>query len=111
MVQSPGRHEAVLFSRLWQFPAIQVGAKNPAGELASYLRDFLGISIARFSALPHANHSVTFRKITLLPFLARLGDLPGLPGGRILPLGKLAQVPISNATRKIAQAALRTLGR
>ena len=61
-------------------------------------------------ALPAARHGVTFRNITLLPFLARTKQLPTLPRTRILPLKKPRQLPISSATRKIAAAALATNG-
>jgi hypothetical protein len=49
---------------------------------------------------------VTFRDITLVPFCARVATLPILQRTRRLPLADIARVPISSATRKIAQAAL-----
>jgi hypothetical protein len=58
-------------------------------------------------ALREARHGVTFRNVTLLPFLARVDHLPEQPGtqGCVLPLKSIARVPISSATRKIANAA------
>lgn len=110
----PGEHDSVLFSRLWQFPAIAIVANgdpgnNPANELAKYLRTSLKIPTQSLTALPLATHAVTFRKVTLAPFLARVTRLPKRPGCRTLPLAKLDSLPISSATRKIARAAISAL--
>lgn len=115
LTKIPGAHDSVLFSRLWQFPAIAVAsngdpAHSPANELAEYLRDSLKIATPSLAALPLAAHAVTFRKVTLAPFLARVAHLPQRPNCRTLPLTKLARLPISSATQKIARAALSTLG-
>ncbi len=104
LVKEPGRHDGVLFSRMWQFPAVEVG-RNPGGELAQHLRDDFGIRV-RLVALPPARHAVTFRNITLLPFLAKVERMPRNSRLCALPLDRLASIPVSNATRKIAAAAL-----
>lgn len=110
LTKTPGAHDSVVFSRLWQFPAAEVnGSGNPARELAQHLRASLGLGKQAFVELPAAAHTVTFRKITLLPFLARMKDLPEVAACRILPLRNLARLPISNATRKIAHAAIAAL--
>jgi A/G-specific adenine glycosylase len=101
LVKDPGAHDHVLFSRMWQFPAIQV-THHPQTELQAHVRTTLGIDSIALQELPAARHGVTFRKITLLPFLARVKKLPKFPRTRILSLENLSQVPISNATRKIA---------
>src|SRR5580658_6190463 len=101
LVKDPGAHDHVLFSRMWQFPALQV-THHPQTELQAHVRSTLGIDSIALQELPAARHGVTFRKITLLPFLARVKKLPKLPRTRILSLENLSQVPISNATRKIA---------
>jgi len=103
LVQDPGAHDGVLFSRMWQFPAVEV-AQDPQSELAEHLRATLGINHVSLEALPSARHGVTFRSITLLPFLARVPRLPRRPRTRILALDSLSDVPISSATRKIAAA-------
>lgn len=107
LVQDPGAHDDVLFSRMWQFPAVAV-ARDAQRELAAYLRATLAIDCTngtRLEALRTARHAVTFRNITLLPFLARIEKLPRLPRTRIVRLDGLAHLPVSNATRKIAAAA------
>ncbi|MFZ0461148.1 MAG: A/G-specific adenine glycosylase [Candidatus Acidiferrales bacterium] len=110
VTKTPGAHDSVLFSRLWQFPAAAVnGAGDPSRELAQHLRFSLGLAKQSLAALPAAAHTVTYRKITLLPFLTRVKNLPDVPSCRILPLRNLAQLPVSSATRKIARAAIAAL--
>jgi A/G-specific adenine glycosylase len=101
LVKDPGAHDHVLFSRLWQFPAVEV-THHPQAELQAHVRATFGIDSFALMELPSARHGVTFRNITLLPFLAQVKELPKLPRTRILSLENLSQVPISNATRKIA---------
>ncbi|MGB9404545.1 MAG: hypothetical protein WCA98_13490, partial [Candidatus Acidiferrales bacterium] len=105
LVRDPGAHDDVLFSRMWQFPAIEA-TRHPKTELARHLKDDFRFDAPDLLELPHAKHCVTFRNITLVPFIARLKKLPKLPRSRQLPLAQLARVPISSATRKIAEAAL-----
>ncbi|HEV2288829.1 MAG TPA: A/G-specific adenine glycosylase [Candidatus Acidoferrales bacterium] len=110
LTKTPGAHDSVFFSRLWQFPAAEVnGSDDAMRELARHLRASLGLGKQAFVELPAAAHTVTYRKIALLPFLARVQDLPEAPACRILPLRNLAQLPVSNATRKIAHAAIAAL--
>ena len=106
LVADPGAHDEVLFSRMWQFPAVEV-RRDPHAELADHLHKSLGIRADALHALPAARHGVTFRNITLLPFLASVASLPVRDRTRILPLARLHQtndLPISSATRKIAAA-------
>lgn len=106
LVKDPGAHDGVLFSRMWQFPAVEV-ERDARAELSKHLHATLGVVGARLEALEEARHAVTFRNITLLPFLARVERLPKMPRTRVLPLERLGVVPTSSATRKIAQAAKR----
>ncbi len=103
LIQDPGAHDTVLFSRMWQFPAVEV-TRHAKAELEAHLRATLAIKKISLEELPAARHGVTFRNITLLPFLATVHKLPKLPRTRILPLKNLAKLPISSATRKIAAA-------
>jgi A/G-specific adenine glycosylase len=104
LIQDPGAHDTVLFSRLWQFPAVEV-TRSAKAELEAHLRATLAITKISLEELPAARHGVTFRNITLLPFLANVRELPKLPRTRILPLKSVSKFPISSATRKIAAAA------
>ena len=105
LVRDPGAHDGVLFSRMWQFPAVEF-TKNPAATLADHLRSKLLIDPPPFTELPHAKHGVTFRNITLVPFSARVAALPVLARSRRLPLADISSAPVSSATKKIARAAL-----
>jgi len=103
-----------LFSRMWQFPALHATAKGAENALRRHLRDTLGIESAECLALPPARHTVTFRRITLLPFLVPVETLPApwAPGdargeSAQLPLEEVESRPASSATRKIARAGLR----
>jgi len=111
LVRDPGAHADVLFSRMWQFPAVEV-SRDAKSELAAHLREVLWLNGAHLALepLPAARHGVTFRSITLLPFLAHVEQLPRQPRTRVLALSQLsrhghAQLPVSSATRKIANAA------
>ncbi|HEY4740979.1 MAG TPA: A/G-specific adenine glycosylase [Candidatus Acidoferrales bacterium] len=105
LVRDPGAHDDVLFSRMWQFPAVHTSS-NGGAELAKHLRDKYGFAPAALTELALAKHCVTFRNITLAPFLARVRELPKIARSRALLLSELDRVPISSATRKIAAAAL-----
>jgi A/G-specific adenine glycosylase len=106
LVKDPGAHDSVLFSRMWQFPALEVTCQ-PKAALAAHLRATLNLrdGALELTALPAARHGVTFRNIALLPFLARVRQLPKLPRTRTIALKNLASLPISSATKKIAEAA------
>ena len=107
-----GQAGGEIFSRMWQFPAVQV-KHNPRAEILRHLKKLFGIKTAKLIALPAARHAVTFRDITLLPFLVRVVRLPteveqGIPPVGTILLPRLAQIealPTSSATRKIATAA------
>lgn len=107
LIKDPGAHDDVLFSRMWQFPALEV-TRHPREELEAHLRATLGISTPlTLKALPKARHGVTFRNITLIPYLVEVAKLPRLPRTRTLPLSHLRRpgnLTISSATRKIAAA-------
>ncbi len=103
LVRDPGAHDTVLFSRMWQFPAVEV-TRHAKAELEAHLGKTLSLTKISLEALPAARHGVTFRNITLLPFLASVSELPKLPRTRILCLENLNNLPISSGTRKIAAA-------
>jgi A/G-specific adenine glycosylase len=121
-----------LFSRMWQFPAVEV-KRSAEAELARHLGMLFGLRTAKLIALPPARHAVTYRDITLLPFLVRVGRLPVPVGQAFLPvpasprasvkrgqtrmsvpprgailtpaLAQIERLATSSATRKIARAA------
>jgi len=101
-------HVPALVSRMWHFPTISV-----AGEPAATLPAFLGKMMPRaqsrkWQLVPagKVRHAVTYRAITLLPFLIETKKLPFLQGAKQVPLNDVSSLPVSNLTRKVARAAL-----
>jgi len=115
-----------LLSRMWHFPTIQfssrivsrrksprstkTGAQTPAAiELRQFVETqfFSGRKLqSDLLPLKQVRHAVTYRAITLFPFLSKVPKLPRIPGAKSLPLADLSSMPISNLTRKVAHSAL-----
>ena len=97
-----------LVSGMWHFPTIAV-RKNPERELRTYLgKNFMNAKdLPHLTPLKKVRHAVTYRAITLLPFVVEFKTLPKIPGAKIVPLKNFAPVPVSNLTRKAARAALK----
>ncbi len=108
LTKTPGAHDSALFSRLWQFPAVALASENgdAASELSAHLQSTLHLAPRPLLALPAASHTVTYRQLALLPFLARVKALPDSAACRAVALENLASLAVSSATRKIARAAL-----
>jgi A/G-specific adenine glycosylase len=116
----PSPYEAVteeqsLFSRLWQFPAVVARSKHLKRDLMKLLSERyemkLGGLESRLAPLSSARHTVTFREVTLAPFLIRVERLP-VPSGakvRAFSLHKVSTLAVSSATRKIAAVAMQAL--
>ena len=102
LVSNEGEH-SLLFSGLWHFPAVR-SAKPAREKLARYLRECFGLS-TQLEPLRTARHTVTFRRIVLAPFLARVPKLPRASGARKPSLTNLERIAVSSATKKIASAA------
>lgn len=113
------RHDG-LFSRMWQFPVVR-GMSKPRERLRARLRELSNgkaktstkrtqsytarTEAADLIALPPAKHTVTFREVTLHPFLLRVSALPQVAGARMPRLDELDALAVSSATRKIARRA------
>jgi A/G-specific adenine glycosylase len=119
-----------LLSRMWHFPTIQLsdtatsqrkGSRLPMHSAkdnvtrvaATELRQFVEVEYLsgrklRLDIVPlkPVRHAVTYRAITLFPFLAKVPKLPRVAGARVLSLGDLGSVPVSNLTRKVSRSAL-----
>jgi A/G-specific adenine glycosylase len=116
LVRQPNGDGAI-FSHLWQFPAVEAGG-NARRALAAHLlrkvtrgRPALDAAMvnAGMKSLSPARHTVTFRAIRLLPFLLRVRRLPSVAGARTPRLATLGRLAVSNATRKVASAALQAI--
>jgi A/G-specific adenine glycosylase len=101
-------HIPTLVSRMCHFPTVAVNG-DAAANLAIFLRkSFLRIQINKSQLVPAAKirHAVTYRAITVLPFLIEVKNLPRTAGAKHVPLGDISSLPVSNLTRKVAHAAL-----
>jgi len=101
-------HVPTLVSRMWHFPTLSVTGE-PAAKLIAYLHKLIpGVRDRKWQLVPagKVRHAVTYRAITLLPFLIIVEKLPRVPGARQVPLGDISSLPVSNLTRKVARAAL-----
>jgi A/G-specific adenine glycosylase len=116
LVRSPTKdtESAALFSNLWQFPAVVV-RDDPRVDIAEELgRLFKSKAITQkmlMQTLGEANHTVTFRKIKLAPYLIRIEKLPTVNDAtkKQIALSAVAQLAVSSATRKIAALALKAI--
>ena len=103
-------HVPTLVSKMWHFPTVSV-AGEPGEDLVAFLRKELAEERNRnWELLPagKVRHAVTYRAITLLPFLIEVKNLPRVYGAKQVPLADISGVPVSNLTRKVARAALAT---
>jgi hypothetical protein len=60
----------------------------------------------QMARLKTARHAVTFREIRIEPFLIRVERLPKIDGARTPALRRFSRLPVSSATRKIANATI-----
>jgi A/G-specific adenine glycosylase len=94
-----------LISKLWHFPMVLVKGDAEA-SLQQSLRSLTKageLKSAAFEQLADVRHAVTYRDVRVAPFLVVVQRLPQIEGAKILALGTIDEVPISNLTRKIAQ--------
>jgi A/G-specific adenine glycosylase len=112
--ENASSESAALFSRLWQFPALVV-RDNAQLDIAEELRRIFGPKAIgrKLQTLPLdvANHTVTFRRVTLAPYLIRVAKLPSANGAtrKQIALSAVANLAVSSATRKIAALALKAV--
>jgi A/G-specific adenine glycosylase len=101
-------HVPTLVSKMWHFPTLSV-TREPAGKLSAFLRKLMpGVQERKwqFVTAGAVRHAVTYRAITVLPFLIDVKKLPRIPGAQQVPLDNISRLPVSNLTRKVARAAL-----
>jgi len=96
---------------------------RPEAELRRHLREQLRIEAPPGLALRPARHTVTYRRVTLLPYLIAVEKLPSGAAGAgssaetqadpstsvRIPLSAVGRWPTSSATRKILRRAVAAL--
>jgi hypothetical protein len=105
--KAPADDIPTLVSKMWHFPTIAV-SEDPASDLRGYLKNVVGITALPSQLVPlrRIRHAVTYRSISLLPFLVKFKKLPRVKGAKIILLKDFSSLPVSNLTRKVARAAL-----
>jgi adenine-specific DNA glycosylase len=102
-------HVPSLVAKLWHFPTVPAGG-NPEDTLREFLAANLPQKTAatlQLEALAKVRHSVTYRRITVTPFVVRTKAVPRISGAKRVALDEIPGLPISNLTRKVARAAIR----
>src|SRR5229473_2270318 len=110
--KASANHVPTLVSKMWHFPTLSVAGK-PDKDLLAFLRKVLPAEHNRTWELVPAGkvrHAVTYRAITLLPFLIEVESIPHVSGAKQVPLADISRLPVSNLTLKVARAALATAG-
>ena len=111
---STNAESAALFSNLWHFPAVVV-RENARDEIAEELdilfKSKVIVRKLHMQPLDEANHTVTFRKITLAPYLVRVSKLPSASDStkKQIALSAVSKLAVSSATRKIAALASKAI--
>jgi A/G-specific adenine glycosylase len=106
--KTPADHIPTLVSQMWHFPTVSVTAE-PAAALAAFLGEIVpSVQSRKWRLVPagKVRHAVTYRAITLLPFLIETRKLPFLQGAKEVSLNDISSLAVSNLTRKAARAAL-----
>jgi A/G-specific adenine glycosylase len=99
--------DGALFSRMWQFPALETKGSDAGAALSAHMFEKFGVvRNGNFAPLATARHTVTFRNIRLEPYLVHVARLPRVKGARVIALSEIRGLPVSNATQKIADAAI-----
>jgi A/G-specific adenine glycosylase len=98
-----------LVAKLWHFPTAAGDSEAKLMNLLSQRFLFKPGQIQEMKTLPKVRHTVTYRKITVSPFLVRVRALPRIPSVSPIALHDIVERPISNLTRKVARSALAEL--
>jgi A/G-specific adenine glycosylase len=101
-------HVPTLVSRMWHFPTVSVTGEPTAALIAFLEKIMPHVQRHKWRLVPadKVRHAVTYRAITLLPFLIETKNLPDFRGARQAPLNGISSLAVSNLTRKVARAAL-----
>jgi A/G-specific adenine glycosylase len=107
-IRAAADHIPTLVSRMRHFPIVSANG-DPAAALRRFLQNLLPRAEKHKLQLEpggEVRHSVTYRAITIAPFVISVKQLPRLPGAKRVLLREITTLPVSNLTRKVARAAL-----
>jgi A/G-specific adenine glycosylase len=95
-----------LFSRMWQFPAVKLKSGKQIEEWRNRGTEERNTpeTNGAWMELKAIKHTVTYREVTLRPFLIRVDRLRPANRARIVALGDVTRMAVSSATKKIARA-------
>jgi A/G-specific adenine glycosylase len=99
------RREGALMGRFWEVPQTSLESQGPL-DLERELREVHGLFVKRGALLGRARHAITFRRIRVETYGARLRREPPADADRFLwaDPADLSRLPISSLTRKIIRA-------
>jgi A/G-specific adenine glycosylase len=104
-------HIPSLVAKLWHFPTSAMTSR-PERLLAHFVRETLKVqarNVLQTETLPKVRHTVTYRQITVSPYLVTVKTLPRIRGAKQVSLEQVLALPISNLTRKVARVAAKHL--
>ena len=102
-------HIPSLVAKLWHFPTVAGDSEAKMVSLLNRRFQWKAAQIHEMKVLPKVRHTVTYRKLTISPFLLRVRALPRIFGASPIALRDIVERPISNLTRKVARAAINYL--
>lgn len=105
---SPTDHVPSLVSNLWHFPTVSVTGDLAKAGISGWKNFFASPTpkSSAFERLSQVRHSVTYRNVTVYPFLIHVAQLPKVRGAKTVALESVTELAISNLTRKIAKGGL-----
>ena len=104
-------HVPTLVSNLWHFPTASANGDLAAARVRLW-KDFTMVRVRQppdFLELAPVRHAVTYRKVTVHPFMICVDGLPKARGAKTVRLENVTAVAVSNLTRKIAKLSLAAL--
>jgi A/G-specific adenine glycosylase len=102
------REEGPLMGRMWEIPQTSLDSKGRA-DLARELRARHGLEVTAGALLTRARHAITFRRIEVEAYRARLRSEPPKDNERFrwVSAAELRALPVSSMTQKVLRGLAR----
>lgn len=99
-------HVPSLVAKLWHFPTITApNGEQPALNALLVELKLKASKTLRTERLERVRHTVTYRMVSVSPYLINVQKLPEVKGAKHLAIDQVLALPISNMTRKLARQA------